>query len=61
MTRNEIIQNTTMELVKLHEADVFDESVVTLLLQSMALEIYNLAFMENFDSMDRAMRAIENR
>ena len=61
MTRNEIIQNTAMELVKLHEADVFDESVVTLLLQSMALEIDNLAFMANFDSMDRAMRAIENR
>ena len=61
MTRNEIIQNTTMELVKLHEADVFDESVVTLLLQSMALEIDNLAFMANFKSLDQAMRVIENR
>ena len=61
MTRNEIIANTAMELQKLHEADVFDEGVVTLLLQSMALEIDNLAFMRDFDSMDRALRAIENR
>ena len=61
MTRNEIIKNTAAEIVALHDQDALDESVTELLLQSMALEIDNLAFMRDFDSMDRALRAIEGK
>ena len=61
MTRTEIIRNTAAEIVALHDQDALDESVTELLLQSMALEIDNLAFMRDFDSMDRALRAIEGK
>ena len=59
MTRTEIIKNTAAEIVALHDQDALDESVVELLLMAMALEIDNIAFMRDFDSMDRALRAIE--
>lgn len=61
MTRTEIIRNTATEIVALHDQDALDESVTELLLMAMALEIDNLAFMLDFNSMDRALRAIENR
>ena len=61
MTRTEIIRNTATEIAALHDQDALDESVTELILQSMALEIDNLAFMRDFDSMDRALRAIEGR
>ena len=61
MTRTEIIKNMAAEIVALHDQDALDESVVELLLQSMALEIDNLAFMRDFNSMDRALRAIEGK
>ena len=61
MTRNEIIKNTATEIAALHDQDALDESVVELLLQSMALEIDNLAFVRQMESLDRALKTMEGR
>jgi hypothetical protein len=61
MTRNDIIRNTATEITALHDQDALDESVVELLLQSMALEIDNLAFIQHMASLDRALKTIGGR
>jgi hypothetical protein len=61
MTRNDIIRHTATEITALHDQDALDESVVELLLQSMALEIDNLAFVKHMDSLDRALKTMEGR
>ena len=61
MTRTEIIRNTAAEIAALHDQDALDESVTELLLQSMALEIDNLAFVRQMESLDRALKTMEGR
>ena len=61
MTRNDIIRQTAAEITALHDQDALDESVIELLLQSMALELDNLAFIQHMDSLDRALRQIGGR
>lgn len=61
MTRTDIIRNCAAEIVALHDQDALDESVVELLLQSMAMEIDNLAFVKHMDSLDRALKTMEGR
>ena len=61
MTRNDIIKNTAAEIVALHDQDALDESVVELLLMSMALEIENLSFLRDLDSLDKALKTVEGR
>ena len=61
MTRNEIIKNTATEIAALHDQDALDDSVVELLLQSMAMELDNLAFVRQMESLDRVLRQMEGR
>lgn len=61
MDRNAIIRSTAAELVALHEQDALDESVVELLLQSMAMELDNLAFIRHMKVLDKALDQMGGR
>ena len=61
MTRNEIIKNTATEIAALHDQDALDESVCESLLQAMAMELDNLSFIKQMESLDRALRQMEGR
>lgn len=56
MTRQDIICNTSDEIMKMSEQGELDAEVLGLTLAVMALEIDNLAYLRNMGTLDGALK-----